>query len=243
MSFVGVLADRRLANRTRKFEEIINQLSQAQQQVEASQIELQEQKLRLDTAINNMGDGLCMFDAEKRLVICNDRYAKMYRLPPELLQAGTHSYAISSGIALPAAFSKARPAKMRDEDDCPPRRAADQRNFKPDRRTRGRPLICVTRQPMPGGGWVATHLDVTEQRRTEAKITYMAQHDALTDLPNRVLLTGAARAGARATRAGAGTSLAVLMLDLDHFKEVNDTLGHPVGDACCRPSRRVCVRA
>ena len=49
-------------------------------------------------------------------------------------------------------------------------------------------LICVTRQPMAGGGWVATHLDVTEQRRSEAKITYMAQHDALTDLPNRVLL-------------------------------------------------------
>ena len=65
MSFVGVLADRRLANRTRKFEEIISQLSLAQQQVEGSQRELQEQKLRLDTAINNMGDGLCMFDAEQ----------------------------------------------------------------------------------------------------------------------------------------------------------------------------------
>ena len=88
MSLVGVLADRRLANRTRKFEEIISQLSLAQQQVEGSQQELQEQKLRLDTAINHMGEGLCMFDAEKRLVVCNDRYAKMYRLPPELLTAG-----------------------------------------------------------------------------------------------------------------------------------------------------------
>ena len=103
MSFIGVLADRRLASRTRKFEEIITQLSFAQQQVEGSQRELQEQKIRLDTAINHMGEGLCMFDAEKCLVVCNDRYAKMYRLPPELLKAGTHhheiiKHRITSGI-------------------------------------------------------------------------------------------------------------------------------------------------
>ena len=86
MSLIGVLADRRLATRTHKFEEIISQLSLAQQQVEGSQKQLQQQKLMLDTAINNMGEGLCMFDAEKRLVVCNDRYAKMYRLPPQLLK-------------------------------------------------------------------------------------------------------------------------------------------------------------
>src|SRR5437879_13008080 len=91
MSMIGVLADRRLANRTRKFEEIISQLSLARQEVEGSQRELQEQKLRLDTAINHMGEGLCMFDAEKRLVVCNDRYATMYRLPPEQLKAGRPS--------------------------------------------------------------------------------------------------------------------------------------------------------
>src|SRR4029079_1332104 len=90
MSLVGVLADRRLASRTGKFEAIINQLSLAQQQVEGSQMELREQKLRLDSAINHMGEGLCMFDAEKRLVVCNDRYAKMYRLPAEVVRAGAH---------------------------------------------------------------------------------------------------------------------------------------------------------
>jgi PAS domain-containing protein len=92
--FVGVLAHRRLANRTQKFEEIISQLSQVQQQVEGSQKELQQQKLTLNTAINNMGEGLCMFDAGKRLVVCNDRYAEMYQLPPGMLKVGTSHHEI-----------------------------------------------------------------------------------------------------------------------------------------------------
>jgi PAS domain-containing protein len=89
MSLVGVLTDRRLATRTSRFKEIIGQLSIARQQLEGSQRELQEQKLRLDTAINNMVEGVCMFDAEKRLVVCNERYARLYQLPPELLRTGT----------------------------------------------------------------------------------------------------------------------------------------------------------
>jgi diguanylate cyclase (GGDEF)-like protein len=244
MSFVGVLADRRLANRTRKFEEIINQLSLAQRQVDGSQRELQEQKLRLDTALNNMGDGLCMFDAEKRLVVCNDRYARMYRLPSELLRAGTPhheiiQHRITSGMLKGATSESAAKQVISTLGTLP----ADAASSRIDELADGR-LICVTRQPMAGGGWVATHVDVTEQRRSEARIIYMAQHDALTDLPNRALLKERLERALAITR-GQGANLAVLMLDLDRFKEVNDTLGHPAGDALLQAVAarlRGCVR-
>ncbi len=89
-------------------------------------------------------------------------------------------------------------------------------------------IFEIHHRPMPDGGWVATHEDITQRRRVEAKIAHLAHHDALTDLPNRVLLTG--RLGEALDRVLHGQMIAVHLFDLDHFKNVNDTLGHPIGD-------------
>ena len=237
MSLVGVLADRRLANRTRNFEEIISELSYAQQQVEGSKKELQEQKLRLDTAINHMAEGLCMFDAEKRLVVCNDRYSKMYKLPPELLRAGTPhreiiEHRITSGILKGETSDSAAKRLISTLSALP----SDTTSSRIDELADGR-LICVTRQPMAGGGWVATHLDVTERQRFEAKITYLAHHDALTGLASRSFFTETMEAAKTALEEH-GRPFAILMLDLDRFKRINDTLGHFAGNSLLKDVAR-----
>ncbi len=166
-----------------------------------------------------------MFDAEKRLIVCNTRYAELYRLSPDLMQPGTPfrkivESRIDSGlfaIGSPAEYIRERLAAVEESVS----------SVKIQELTDGR-TIAISHRPTPGGGWVATHDDITEMRRIEARIAHLAHHDALTGLPNRVRfreeLDGAL------LRVRRGERIAVLCLDLDHFKAVNDTLGHPVGD-------------
>ena len=89
-------------------------------------------------------------------------------------------------------------------------------------------IVAVSQRPMQDGGWVAVHEDITERRRAEAKIAHLARHDMLTNLPNRVLFREHLENAFERIQPGRG--FAVHCLDLDHFKTVNDTLGHPIGD-------------
>jgi diguanylate cyclase (GGDEF)-like protein len=89
-------------------------------------------------------------------------------------------------------------------------------------------IISIVARPTANGGWVATHQDVTEEKRAEERIAHVAHHDALTGLPNRIFFAEQLEQALKRVRRG--EQLALLYVDIDHLKRVNDTLGHPIGD-------------
>jgi diguanylate cyclase (GGDEF)-like protein/PAS domain S-box-containing protein len=327
--------------------------------------ELQKANIKFDAAINNMSQGICMFDADKRLVVCNDLYAKMYRLPTDLLKPGTAhddiiAHRIRNNILTGGAGDAAVEQQLARLSALP----TDERSVRIDEHTDGK-FIRVMREPMEGGGWVATHEDITEQKRaereldetkrfldsiiqnipiavavkdartlkfvlvnrayeamiglpraevegktafdvypqedakiidkadhdflkanveislidfelktptrgmrvfmtkrimvesaqrnakyivvviddvterkqSEQRIAFMAHHDALTGLANRMSLAQKIEEAAARQRRH-GEPFSILLLDLDRFKAINDSLGHPAGDALLREVAR-----
>ncbi len=190
--------------------------------------EIAAQHAQMEAALSNMTQGLCLFDASNRLLVANRRFAEMFAAPP----IGGTSEAVLRCAGLDMLVGAARDGTVQNiAFELPDGRG-----------------IAVTQSPVEGGGWVATYEDVTERQAAEQRLAHMARHDQLTGLPNRLFFVECMRAILAVPRAERGVTL--LCIDLDRFKIVNETLGHPAGDAllreaserlrdCCLPTETV----
>lgn len=190
---------------------------------------VRDKERQLATAVNNMAQGVVMFDDSQRLIVCNDRYLEMYELSPEV---------VKPGCSLAEVIEERRRRKGLNRD------AATYREELVSAMSSGTTLtatveyedgrvVYVVNRPIGNGFWVGTHDDITDRKRTERLIAHMAHHDSLTDLPNRS--TFAAQLQKSLDKAaGDNGSFALICIDLDRFKEVNDVFGHQTGDGLLR---------
>ena len=193
--------------------------------LESTRERLERTNEQLDLAMHSMSQGLCLFDADDALVVMNQRFAQMHSLPVDSVTPGMSFQDLTALIQATTGYRDLDPEQL-----CSDHRARLARGGASTGQhvLRDGRVVSVTATPVAGGGWVATYEDITERQAAEARIAHMARHDALTGLPNRLTFHEHLRHAVAASRPGA--ICALLFLDLDGFKAVNDALGHPAGD-------------
>jgi diguanylate cyclase (GGDEF)-like protein/PAS domain S-box-containing protein len=185
---------------------------------------LTAERRQLRTAVDNIPQGLVLYDASARIVVCNKPYLDMFGLSADVARQGCTMQRLIAHRQETGSF----------DGDVEAFCGAIIRNVRLGKATRqiteapGGRAIEIVNKPLPSGGWVATIEDITARKRAEERIARLAHYDALTELPNRVLFREKLEHALKDLKPGA--QLAVLYIDIDEFKSVNDALGHPVGD-------------
>jgi len=187
-------------------------------------LRLAAERRQLSIAVNNIPQGLVLYDASARIIICNQPYLDMFGLSPDVAKPGCTMQRLIAHRKETGSFDG-------DVDEfC----KAIIKTVSLGKATRqlteapGGRAIEIINRPLKSGGWVATIEDITERRRADEKIAHLAHYDGLTELPNRILFRERLEQSLKAIRPG--EQLAVLYIDIDEFKSVNDALGHPIGD-------------
>ena len=187
-----------------------------------------------ELTLDNTRDGVSTFDVNQRLIDCNSAYRQIYDLPERLARPGAPLLEIvryfiekETGVANPEALASARDWIGRHVVQLALGKSSAHTHFLGDGR-----IILVRNQPLAGGGWGEVHENITDKWRAETQILHLAPNDALTEGPNGVVLEERLREAL--SRAARGERFALLFLEFDAFKAVNDAFGPPIGDAHLR---------